>query len=60
MLNLPKKLTEIGDEAFAGCESLYGSLILPKGMKAIGKAVFAGTHLGEREPAQQTQEVEEP
>lgn len=57
MIQLPKNLTEIDDEAFSGCESLYGILSLPNGMKKIGKAVFAGTHIGEAEPAQ---EVEDP
>lgn len=57
MIQLPKNLTEIDDEAFSGCESLYGILSLPNGMKKIGKAVFAGTHIGEAEPAQEVEDL---
>lgn len=42
MIELPKGLTEIGDEAFSGCSDLAGELIAPDGLQTIGKGAFAG------------------
>lgn len=42
MITLPKKLKEIGDEAFMGCSSLDGDLVAPNGLESIGKRAFAG------------------
>lgn len=50
MFKLPENLQEIGDEAFEGCESLYGYFLFPSKVETVGKAAFAGTHLGEPEP----------
>lgn len=42
MIQLPKGLKEIGDEAFSGCTSLDGDLIAPHGLEKIGRGAFAG------------------
>ena len=44
MIALPKSLTTIGDEAFAGCRALTGDLIAPSCLTEIGRGAFAGCY----------------
>ena len=47
MISLPKSLTEIGDEAFAGCSGFYGQIAeIPAGV-TIGRSAFKDAILEE-------------
>lgn len=43
-IKIGKKVTSIGEEAFAGCDALK-SIVIPAGMASIGKNAFSGTVL---------------
>lgn len=41
-LSLPVTLQEIGDEAFDGCSSLSGAVVIPEGVERLGVNAFSG------------------
>ena len=49
MIHLPANLLRIEDEAFKGCSSLTGPIVGAPKLQDIGKEVFTGTNLAERE-----------
>lgn len=53
MIELPKGLKEIGDEAFAGCEGLRNQVIVfPAGVQRIGKRAFLGVYMDQARTAE--------
>ena len=44
MIILPSNLKIIESEAFMGCSSLDGELLVPNGLGTIGPAAFAGCY----------------
>ena len=43
-LVLPKTITAIGSDAFAGCSALTGNLVIPKAVTSIGARAFKGCY----------------
>ena len=53
MITLPKGLTEIGDEAFSGCEGFRDQVcVVPAGVERIGRCAFLDTYLDELRTAE--------